>query len=259
MRVLCGEPMDGLQFHRQRYAEEYVIDDLRWLRIEPCLRMLREEQARQGRRLAVLDVGCGEGTVSQLFLRGGHQVYGVDLVPEFAAAAIDKGIEARTADVSREGLPFGAGEIDAIYAGALIEHLYDPEFFLRECRRVLKEGGIVILTTPNIASLTSRLRMLLGWGPKFYTSALSWEFGGHVRIFTAGTLRQILQENGFRLEEMVSNLVSFIPTRHTRRPWSVTLGRWLPSLGEVLIVKARKEAAETVRRPQPGAGNGTRR
>jgi hypothetical protein len=97
-----------------------------------------------------------------------------------------------------------------------------------------------VLSTPNVASLTSRLRMLLGRGPKFYASALSWEFGGHIRIFTAGTLRQLLEENRFAVEEITSNLVSFIPTRSTRRPWSVRLGRLMPGLGEVLIAGARR-------------------
>jgi SAM-dependent methyltransferase len=122
----------------------------------------------------------------------------------------------------------------------LIEHLYDPEFFLRECHRVLVEGGIIVLSTPNIASLTSRLRMLFGRGPKFYTSALSWQFGGHIRIFTDRTLRRLLEANSFSVEELRSNLVSFIPTKLTRHPWSITLGRVAPSLGEVLIIEGRK-------------------
>ena len=202
--------------------------------------MVQEEQRKIGRKLNVLDVGCGDGTVSRLFLEAGNRVFGVDIVPEFVERAIEKGIEAKTADVTQDGLPFPEGEMDVIYAGAFIEHLYDPEFFLRECYRVLREAGILILSTPNIASLTSRLRMLFGQGPKFYTSALTWEFGGHIRIFTSGTLRRLLEENGFAVEEMMANVVSFIPARATRRPWSVTLGKLMPGLGEVLIVKARK-------------------
>jgi SAM-dependent methyltransferase len=232
--------MDSLEFHKTRYGEEFVFDELRWSRIRPCLRMMQEEQRKRGCKLNVLDVGCGDGTVSRLFLEAGNRVLGVDIVPEFVDRAIEKGIEAKTADVTKGGLPFPEGEMDVIYAGALIEHLYDPEFFLRECHRVLTDTGILILSTPNIASLTSRLRMLLGRGPKFYTSALGWEFGGHIRIFTSGTLRRLLEENVFAVEEMTSNLVSFIPTRLTRRPWSVTLGKLMPGLGEVLIVKARK-------------------
>jgi 2-polyprenyl-3-methyl-5-hydroxy-6-metoxy-1,4-benzoquinol methylase len=232
--------MDRLSFHRARYAGEFSPNRQRWLRIRPCLEMIRVERDRLCRQLTVLDVGCGDGTVSRLFIQVGHRVLGVDLVPEFVEKAGEKGVEARVADVTQEGLPFPAGQIDAVYAGALIEHLYDPEFFLRECHRVLREEGIVVLSTPNIASLTSRLRMLLGKGPKFYASALSQEFGGHIRMFTAGTLAQLLDENGFSVEEVTADLVSFLPTRKTRQPWSATLGRWLPGLGEVLIVKARK-------------------
>jgi SAM-dependent methyltransferase len=231
--------VDSLEFHRNRYAEEFTFDELRWSRIGPCLRMIQAEQRRKGRKLKILDVGCGDGTVSRLFLKAG-KVFGVDIVPEFVERAIEKGVEAKAADVTQDGLPFPEGEMDVIYAGALIEHLYDPEFFLRECYRVLVEEGTILLSTPNIASLTSRLRMLFGRGPKFYTSALSWQFGGHIRIFTAGTLKQLLRENGFAVEELASNLVSFIPTRLTSRPWSVALGRLVPGLGEVLIVKGRK-------------------
>lgn len=231
--------MNSLEFHRLRYAEAFVFDELRWSRIAPCLQMVQAEHGRKGRDLNILDVGCGDGTVSQLFLRAG-KVFGVDIAPEFVEQAIEKGIEARTADVTRDGLPFPAGSMGVVYAGALIEHLYDPEFFLGECHRVLVQNGIIVLSTPNIASLTSRLRMLFGGGPKFYTSALSWEFGGHIRIFTSRTLRQLLEENGFAVEELVSNLVSLLPSKSTRKPWSVTLGRLAPSLGEVLVVKARK-------------------
>lgn len=232
--------VSSLEFHRARYAEEFILDELRWSRIEPCLRMIQEEQRKRGRKLTVLDVGCGDGTVSRLFVEAGNRVFGVDIVPEFVEKATQRGIDAKTADVAMEGLPLSEAEIDVVYAGALIEHLYDPESFLKECHRVLKDGGLLVLSTPNVVSLTSRLRMLFGRRPKFYTSAVNWEFGGHIRVFTSGTLKLVLEENDFVVEEMLANLVSFIPTGSTRKPWSVALGRLLPGLGEVLIVKARK-------------------
>jgi hypothetical protein len=49
-----------------------------------------------------------------------------------------------------------------------------------------------------------------------------------------------MEEAGFTVEELTSNLVGFLPTRSVRRPWSVTLGRLVPSLGEILIVRGRK-------------------
>lgn len=118
------KPMDSLAFHKARYAEEFAMDEQRWSRIGPCLEMIRAEQRRQGCKLAILDVGCGDGTVSRLFLEAG-KVFGVDIVPDLVERAIEKGIEAKTADVTTDGLPFSEGELDAIYAGALIEHLYD--------------------------------------------------------------------------------------------------------------------------------------
>lgn len=234
--------VESLEFHRTRYDAQFEFDELRWSRIRPCLAMVQMEQRENGRRLSVLDVGCGDGTVSKLFLDAGHVVFGVDIVPEFVEKAIEKGIRAKTADVTQRGLPFAAGEMDAVYAGALVEHVYDPEFFLRECYRVLKERGILVLSVPNIASLTSRLRMMLGRGPKFYAAALSWEFGGHIRVFTAGSLRRVLEQNGFEVEELIANVVSFVPAPKTRRPWSALLARWCPSFGEVLMAKARKRA-----------------
>jgi len=231
---------DSLEFHKARYGGEFAFDELRWARIRPCVRMVGAERRRLGRPLAVLDVGCGDGTASTLFSEGGNKVFGVDLVPEFVARAKERGIEAQVADVSKDPLPFGAAAFDVVYAGALIEHLYNPEFFLGECRRVLKEGGVVILGTPNVASLTSRLRMLFGRGPKFYSPALSWRFGGHIRLFTLPWLKRLLGENGFAVEGVTSNVVSFIPAESTRKPWSTTLGKLLPALGEVLVVKGRK-------------------
>jgi len=94
--------------------------------------MMQEEQRKRRCKLNVLDVGCGDGSVSRLFLEVG-KVFGVDIVSEFVERATEKGIEAKVADVIKDGLPFADEEMDVIYAGAFIEHLYDPEFFLREC------------------------------------------------------------------------------------------------------------------------------
>jgi 2-polyprenyl-3-methyl-5-hydroxy-6-metoxy-1,4-benzoquinol methylase len=103
--------MNKLAFHRERYGDKFVFDQLSRSRIVPCLRMIQDEQRRRGRRLTLLDVGCGDGSVSRLLLKAGHRVLGVDLVPEFVERAIEKGIEAKVADVSKDGLPFPEGEI----------------------------------------------------------------------------------------------------------------------------------------------------
>jgi hypothetical protein len=62
----------SVDFHRTRYGEQFVVDELRWSRIRPCLEMIEAERNRRGRPLTLLDVGCGDLTVSRLFLKAGR-------------------------------------------------------------------------------------------------------------------------------------------------------------------------------------------
>ncbi|MEU3455198.1 methyltransferase domain-containing protein [Micromonospora sp. NPDC006766] len=54
-------------------------------------------------------------------------------------------------------LPFRAGSFAGLVTGELIEHVYDPVALLRECHRVLAPGGLLVLTTPNLATVQDRL------------------------------------------------------------------------------------------------------
>jgi hypothetical protein len=69
---------------------------------------------------------------------------------------------------------------------------------------------------------------------------LDWHLGEHIRAFTTLTLTEILERNGFDVTDIKANLVSFMPTIPTGRPWSELLGKIFPSLGEILITRAIK-------------------
>jgi len=56
-----------------------------------------------------------------------------------------------------ENLPFRDDSIDEVFAAHVIEHLYDPLWFLKECRRVLRRGGMVTVITPNFLSRNAYL------------------------------------------------------------------------------------------------------
>lgn len=235
-----------LEYHVEYYGKrkrkaQFLFAPFQWARISAAMDMIKSEMKFKGKALRVLDVGCSEGTVSKLILDLGNEVYGIDVVPDLIKRAQRKGIKARVADCER-GLRFKNNFFDIVYAAELIEHIYDTEFFLQEAKRVLTRKGILILTTSNIASLTSRIRLFFGLYPKYVAPALKhWQPGGHIRAFTKGILELLLERNGFKVEKVASNLVSFLPTKRTSEPWSTLLGKLFPGLGEILIVKARKK------------------
>jgi ubiquinone/menaquinone biosynthesis C-methylase UbiE len=234
-------------------GESYFIDDVFYgrksvemaefarARVDVVLEMIRSEREKAERGLRVLDVGCGDGACSKLFLDIDNEVYGIDKRADRVESAARKGIKAKVFDLVN-GLPFEDGFFELVYAAEVLEHVYDTDFLLEEVSRVLKKNGVLIVTVPNIACLPNRIRTMLGLYPKYVApSRKHWGVGEHVRAFTKDMLTGLLERNGFKVEATKANLVSLIPTRSTRKPWSKTLGKAFPTFGEVLICEARKK------------------
>jgi SAM-dependent methyltransferase len=150
------------------------------------------------RGAAVLDAPCGAGAVTAALRDRGYTAFGVD---------IDRSAEARLGGFHRSAdldgpLPFADASFDAALSIEGIEHLKNPYGHLRELHRVLKPGGHLILTTPNIVSLRSRVRF---FGSGFYhrdgrplREAAPSPFH-HIALATLAELRYALHTSGFRL------------------------------------------------------------
>jgi 2-polyprenyl-3-methyl-5-hydroxy-6-metoxy-1,4-benzoquinol methylase len=128
-----------------------------------------------------------------------------------------------------------------VFAGEIIEHLVDTRRFLDELHRVLRPGGIAVITTPNLASFENRVRLLFG----VYPAWLEYELGdqGHVRAYTKRTLRTHLTATGFSVEKITGNWVPFVPQallHDVRWPALARTGDWLPGLSQGLIATARR-------------------
>jgi len=105
------------------------------------------------RNKSVLDIGCGPGIGARYWLsKGAKRVMGVDISEEATRDAREWNKEINGADftvVDAQALPFSNDSFDVVIALDVIEHLKTPDKLLRECRRVIKEGGIFICSTPN--------------------------------------------------------------------------------------------------------------
>jgi 2-polyprenyl-3-methyl-5-hydroxy-6-metoxy-1,4-benzoquinol methylase len=219
---------------RTEYAAHRM--DLRESRIRKLLRLLETETP--GR---LLDVGCAGGELAALLAARGWRVEGADAEPALVEAARARGVEARLVDLDRAPLPWPDRAVDVVVAAEVIEHVVDTDHLLEEIARVLRPGGALVITTPNLASLENRLRLLLGRYPMWMDIGVGGT--GHVRYYTPRMLRHQLARHGLMVERHVGNWVPLVPQRlldDRRAPWLARTGDWWPSLAMGILMKARR-------------------
>ncbi|MCL5985047.1 MAG: class I SAM-dependent methyltransferase [Actinobacteria bacterium] len=215
-------------FNERRYGKEWQPGPSGGPRIEAIIKL-----AGSGGK--VLDVGCGDGTISRIVQDAGNDVYAIDISETAVQLAKAKGINAIRIDLENEDkLPFEDDFFDVAIMAEIIEHFFDTDYFLAKIKRVLKNGGHIVLTTPNLASLGRRLLLL--WGRDPLTEVrIEDNSAGHVRYFTKETLFQILKANNFKIVNFYSDVVNF---DNSGRIYSIMLARLIPTLGRTLIVRA---------------------
>ena len=130
----------------------------------------------------VLEVGCGWGELAEwIESETGAEIVAIDLSPRMVDLAVERGVDARVADVQE--LPFADGEFDLVVAAWMLYHVPDLERGLAEIARVLRAGGTFVAAT-NSRSHLHELRELVGSGPS--TLKFSREDGEqHLRPYFA--------------------------------------------------------------------------
>jgi SAM-dependent methyltransferase len=143
---------------------------------------------RHGR---MLDVGCGRGLRLLSFRRLGLDVHGMDLIPEpVEYVKAELGIPAICTNMA--GLPkaFGPGSFDLVTAFQVIEHVPDADEMIASCFELLKPGGWIVIATPMVDSLQSKM-----FGARW---AAATEAPRHLSLATNRGLRIALERHGFR-------------------------------------------------------------
>jgi 2-polyprenyl-3-methyl-5-hydroxy-6-metoxy-1,4-benzoquinol methylase len=160
----------------------------------------RVDGLRPAAGAAILDAPCGEGGLAARLRDAGFAAHGADID---TAAAAHLGAAFRAADLTQP-LPWPDASFDVVLSVEGIEHLENPFAYLRELRRLLKPGGTLVLTTPNIACLRSRVRFFASGffhhDPRPLREAAHHPLH-HIALLTFPELRYALHTSGFQVRE----------------------------------------------------------
>lgn len=151
------------------------------------LRTMFLGDSRPGR---LLEVGSGSGRFLQRMRRAGWQVQGTDFDPAVAQRVQEKyGLQVDVGDLA--ALRYPGDTYDAVAMSQVVEHVHDPLALLEECRRVLRPGGRLVLSTPNAAGLPHR---------RYGRHWRGLEPPRHLHIFTPDALAACARTCGLKVE-----------------------------------------------------------
>lgn len=145
----------------------------------------------------VLDVGCATGYLGSRIKDMGNYVVGVEISEPAAREARSILNEVYVFDIENEWPDkLLMQRFDLAILAETLEHVFSPAEVLEKTRNILKDGGEIIITTPNFMTWTNRLKFLFG---QFrYKDQGMFDFG-HIRFFTYNYLKEVLVKSGFEL------------------------------------------------------------
>ena len=173
----------------------------------------------------MLDLGCGYGGLTALLamLLDFREVYGINIDDDRLRVAKTRGIQMFKLNLEEERFPFPNDYFDLVVTFGVLEHLKLYDNVIAESYRILKNGGLFLVSTTNLASYINRVALLLGYQPRNLEISRQCLVGimgvykrlykevqpvGHISSPTLNALRQLLESYGFHIEKVWGSRMS---------------------------------------------------
>ncbi len=220
------------------HLQNLALKDAGFFSIEQQFFKSRLQEDIDFEKPTILDVGCATGALLAQLKNKGWECAGVELcVPAAEYAIKERGLTIHKGTI--ENAPFSDASFDVILASHLIEHLNNPRDFIHRTYHLLKPGGYLFVTTPDIDGFQARL-LQERWRSAIFD---------HLFLFSKRTLSSLLEQEGFVVETIHTwgGLAQGLAPQILKNIVD-TLAKLLNS-GDVMIVRARKPFSNNAKTP----------
>jgi 2-polyprenyl-3-methyl-5-hydroxy-6-metoxy-1,4-benzoquinol methylase len=233
---LCGQLLSSCsKTYYEKSNQDYDIKEGTWPSKKDFVRLLKRRTrdidsiakmlSKNYHDINMLDVGCSNGSTVFIANNLGLQAEGVDPAANAVQNGKERGIKLHLGFL--EDVAFTDNLFDAITLYEVIEHVADPIPLLKECHRILRANGIVLIGTGNTDSWTCQIRKS------------RWDYihqhGGHVSFFSPRSLEVLARQTGFTVVKVRTSSVKFCEKKEV----TYVLYRLIKSFTELLNLPAK--------------------
>ena len=209
-----------------KYLEEGPARHLHRLRMNFLIEKLKNIKKELSRNIKILDAGCGDGVITSYIAsicKENDEIIGVDLNQIRLKRAEKNCPNANFVLGNITKLGFPNNSFDIIVLHHVIEHIPDDENVLKECYRVLKDDGYLIMGIPNEGDIMGELLRKI--------HKKTYKEGEHVNFYSSESMKCLLKENGFNCIENkgFGFIFPFFPIHYLilRNKLLFSIGNWL--------------------------------
>lgn len=182
------------EYYQQKLTDSYQ-GDFYQPRYHRFLDLLKKKK-----KARILDIGCGAGDLLLMLKEQGFEkAEGLDYSQKAKDFTEKRGLKITLCDIENE-TPLFKEEFDVIVCGDILEHIFEPAFFLKKIKKFLRKGGWLLISVPNAGWYLNGI--LLTFFPQLLRLSPAFGVWTHCNQFTFFTLKRFLQDSGFNVDRL---------------------------------------------------------